>query len=308
MTAATEPALDTGLPEEPFRRGLVLAAVLVTVVAWASAFVAIRGIQETFDPGALALGRLAVGSAALSLAVLARRSWVRPTRAEWGRILVCGVAWFAVYNVALNAAEQRVDAGTAAMLVNVGPILIALLAGTVLGEGLPRWLLIGAGVAFSGALLIGAATASAEGSDAVGVLLCLLAALAWAVGVMAQKPVLRRLPALQVTMLACLAGTVVCLPFTAGLVADARDASTGSLVALAYLGLVPTALAFGTWAYALSRMPAGRLGVTTYLVPPLTVLMAWPLLGEAPPPLALAGGALALVGVSLTRRKDRPRT
>jgi drug/metabolite transporter (DMT)-like permease len=75
-----------------------------------------------------------------------------------------------------------------------------------------------------------------------------------------------------------------------------------------YLGLVPTALAFGTWAYALSRMPAGRLGVTTYLVPPLTVLMAWPLLGEAPPPLALAGGALALVGVSLTRRKDRPRT
>ena len=304
MTTAAEPALGAdGLPATPVRRGLVLAAVLVTVVAWASAFVAIRGIQETFDPGALALGRLAVGSAALALAVAARRSWVTPTRSEWGRIVVCGVAWFAVYNVALNAAEQRVDAGTAAMLVNVGPILIALLAGAVLGEGLPRWLLIGAGVAFSGALLIGAATASAEGSDGTGVLLCLLAALSWAIGVMAQKPVLRRLPALQVTLLACLVGTVTCLPFAGGLVADGRDASTGAVVALVYLGLVPTALAFGTWAYALSRMSAGRLGVTTYLVPPLTVLMAWPLLGETPPPLALVGGALALVGVSLTRRR-----
>jgi drug/metabolite transporter (DMT)-like permease len=281
----------------------VLGAVLLTVVAWASAFVAIRGISQTFHPGALALGRLAVGSAALSVAVLARRSWVAPTRQEWGRIVVCGVAWFAVYNVALNAAEQRVDAGTAAMLVNVGPILIALLAGAVLGEGLPRWLLIGAGVAFSGAVLIGAATAQAEGSDGLGVVLCLLAALSWAIGVMAQKPVLRRLPALQVTLLACAVGTVVCLPFAGGLVADGRDASGQAVIALVYLGLVPTALAFGTWAYALSRMTAGRLGVTTYLVPPLTVLMAWPLLGETPPALALAGGALALVGVGLTRRR-----
>ena len=304
MTTAAEPALgSSGLPEEPVRRGLVLAAVLVTVVAWASAFVAIRGIVETFDPGALALGRLAVASAALSLAVLVRRAWIPPTPTEWRGIIVCGVAWFAVYNVALNAAEQRVDAGTAAMLVNVGPILIALLAGAVLGEGMPRWLLIGAGVAFSGALLIGAATARAEGSDGLGVLLCLLAALSWAIGVMAQKPVLRRLPALQVTQLACVVGTLACLPFTGGLVEDARDASTGAVLALVYLGLVPTALAFGTWAYALSRMTAGRLGVTTYLVPPLTVLLAWPLLGETPPTLALVGGALALVGVSLTRRR-----
>lgn len=204
--------------------------------------------------------------------------------------------------MALNAAEQRVDAGTAAMLVNVGPILIALMAGSLLGEGLPRWLLIGAGVAFSGAVLIGAATASTTGSDGTGVLLCLLAALAWAIGVMAQKSVLRRLPALQVTQLACVVGTLTCLPFTGQLADGVRDASPGTVAALIYLGLVSTALAFATWAYALARMTAGRLGVTTYLVPPLTVLLAWPLLGEIPPPLALAGGALALLGVALTRR------
>ena len=46
---------------------------------------------------------------------------------------MCGVLWFGLYNVALNAAETRIDAGTAAMLVNVGPILIAIFAGLILG-------------------------------------------------------------------------------------------------------------------------------------------------------------------------------
>lgn len=217
----------------------VVVAVLVTVAAWASAFVAIRGVRDSFEPGALALGRLLVGSLALTAAVLARRTWVRPSRREWQLLAVCGVAWFALYNVALNAAEQRVDAGTAAMLINIGPIVIALLAGALLGEGFPRWLLLGAGVAFGGAVLIGAATTRTTSSDPVGVLLCVLAAFAWAIGVMAQKPALGRVPALQVTQLACTFGTLACLPFAGQLVHDAGHVSAGGLGGLVYLGLVP---------------------------------------------------------------------
>jgi drug/metabolite transporter (DMT)-like permease len=285
------------------RSARVALAVAITVTTWASAFVAIRGVRGSFDAGALALGRLLIGSLVLGALLLARRTWVRPTRHEWTLIGVCGVAWFAVYNVALNAAEQRVDAGTAAMLVNVGPIMIALLAGLVLKEGFPRWLLIGAAVAFAGALVIGAATAHSTGSDVVGAALCVAAALAWAIGVLAQKPALRRLPALQVTWMACTVGALVCLPFSVQLVRQLPDATGGDVAGLLYLGLVPTSLAFCTWAYALSRMPAGRLGVTTYLVPPITIAVAWPALGETPPLLAVAGGVLALVGVSLSRRR-----
>ena len=54
-------------------------------------------------------------------------------------------------------------------------------------------------------------------------------------------------------------------------------------------------------------MSASSLGVTTYLVPPLTVVMAWLTLGETPPTMAYAGGALALVGVAVARRKPRVR-
>ncbi len=303
MTSCAATTNTPGTDPAPSPTGAVIAAVLVTMAAWASAFVAIRAVRDSFDPGPLALGRLTVGAVALGAAVLLRRAWVRPTRREWLLVLMCGVAWFAVYNVAQNAAEQRLDAGTAAMLISVGPILIALLAGAVLGEGFPRWLLIGAGVAFTGAVLIAAATTHAATADLAGVLLCALAAATWAVGVMAQKPALRRLPALQVTFLACTVGALACLPFAGQLVHNVDGASGGRVAGVVYLGLVPTAVAFGTWAYALSRMDAGRLGVTAYLVSPLTILVAWPVLGEAPPALALVGGLLALGGVALTRRR-----
>lgn len=302
MTSFPARARSIALPGTAPRPGLVVAAVAVTVVAWASAFVAIRALGDDFTPGALALGRLAVGAIALGAALVVRRRWVAPSGREWALVAVCGLAWFGVYNVALNAAERSLDAGTTAMLVNVGPILIALLAGALLGEGFPRWLLIGAAVAFAGALLIGAATARGS-ADIVGVGLCLLAAAAWAVGVTAQKVALRRLPALQVTAMACTIGALACAPFAAQLATDAVRAPTPALAAVVYLGLVPTAVAFGTWAYALSVINAGRLGVATYLVPPLTVLGAWPLLGEVPPALALAGGLLALAGVAISRRR-----
>jgi drug/metabolite transporter (DMT)-like permease len=285
--------------------GRTVLAVVVTLLAWASAFVAIRGVGEDLSPGALALGRLLIGTAVLGLLTVGR-GWVRPTRREWALLAVCGVGWFGIYNLSLNAAEQHLDAGTTAMLVNIGPILIAVFAGLLLGEGFPRWLVAGIALAFAGVVLIGFATRSAE-TDLLGVLLCVVAAVTYAAGVVAQKPLLRRLPGLQVTFTACALGALCCLPWSWALVRDVSAAPVGSVAGMVYLGVVPTALAFSTWAYALGRMDAGKLGVTTYLVPPLVILLGWLLLDEVPPPLAIAGGAVCLAGVALSRRRPRAR-
>jgi len=284
--------------------GRTILAVVVTLLAWASAFVAIRGVGEHLSPGALALGRLLVGTVVLGL-LLVGRGWVRPRPGEWGLLVVCGVGWFGVYNLSLNAAEQHLDAGTTAMLVNIGPILIAVFAGLLLGEGFPRWLVAGIAVAFVGVLLIGVATRNAE-TDLLGVVLCVVAAITYAAGVVAQKPLLRRLPGLQVTFTACAMGALCCLPWAGSLVHDLKAAPAGSIAGMVYLGAVPTALAFSTWAYALRRMDAGKLGVTTYLVPPLVIVLGWLLLDEVPPALALVGGAVCLAGVALSRRRPRP--
>ena len=280
---------------------MALVAALVTVILWASAFVGIRAAGEDLSPGALSLGRLAVGSALLGVFVLLQRGRL-PGRRDWPGIVVCGVLWFGLYNLALNAAEQRVDAGTAAMLVNIGPILIALLAGWLLREGFPRALVAGCAVAFAGAVVIGLATSERGVGASWGAVLCVAAAAFYAGGVVAQKPLLSRASALHVTWLAATVGLVVCLPFAATLAGEVGDADASSIAWMVYLGVFPTAIGFLTWAYALSRTTAGRMGATTYLVPPIAIMVGWALLGESPEAFAFLGGALCLGGVVITRR------
>jgi drug/metabolite transporter (DMT)-like permease len=292
-------------PNAPSVDRLAIGAALVTVVLWASAFVGIRAAAIDFTPGSIALGRLLIGSVALGILV-AVRPWTRPTRRELALIVGSGLIWFAVYNLALNQAERNVDAGTAAMLVNTGPIFIAIMAGLFLGEGFPGRLLLGCVVAFVGTLIIGFATTSGGGGQvagdaSLGIALCIVAALAYAAGVTLQKPAVRRVPAYEVTWLACVTGAIACLPFATSLVREVEVAGPTNIAWLVYLGLFPTAIAFTTWAYALRRMPAGRLGSMTYLVPPFVIVMGWLLLGEAPTPLAIAGGILCIAGVAVAR-------
>jgi drug/metabolite transporter (DMT)-like permease len=297
MTDATIPDVRTAVRAD----GLALAAALVTVALWASAFVGIRDAGAEIGAGPLSLGRLLVGGAILGALVVRRREAL-PPRADVPRLLLVGLLWFAAYNVILNSAEHRVDAGTAAMLVNTGPIFIAALAGLLLREGFPRMLLAGCAIAFAGAVVIGMATSERSLDAGWGAAMCIAAAAAYAGGVVAQKPLLERTSGLQVTFLACMVGAVACLPYAPALVHDAGGASASALAWTVYLGVFPTAIGFSTWAYALRRTTAGRMGATLYLVPPVAVLLGWAVLGEAPPVLSLAGGALCLAGVVVARR------
>lgn len=291
-------------PPEPAPGGqrLAIAAVAVTMLLWASAFVGIRAAAPHFSHGALALGRLLIASAVLVAILLLRRGGL-PPRAAWPAIAGSGVLWFAVYQVALNWGEQEVDAGTAAMLIGLAPILVAAVSGTLLGEQLSRNLVAGLGVAVAGTVLIGLSVAGSADDSLPGVLLCVLAAVASAGGVILQKPALRKASAAQVTTFGCVVGAVACLPFSGQLLTELGDAAPSAILNMVYLGVLPTALAFSTWAYALARTPASVMGITTFLVPALAILMSWLLLGEVPGLLAVAGGVLCLVGVALSRRR-----
>ncbi len=288
------------------RAWLPLAAVACTLVFWASAFVAIRHLGDDYSPGALSLGRLLVGAICLG-AVALSRGFPRPSRTDLMIIVVIGVLWFGVYNVALNAGERRVDAGTAAMLIQLSPVLVAVLAAVFLGEKATPALGLGLLVAFSGVVLIATSTSDGGDRDPIGVILCLVSAAAYAVSLILQKPLVSRISAVEVTWIACTVGAVTCLPFAGGLVRDTASASPVDVMWLVYLGLFPTAIAFSTYAFALSSMTAGNLSVTTYLVPPITVLLSWVLLSEVPPSMAFVGGALCLIGVALARRRPRSR-
>ena len=268
---------------------------------WGSAFVAIRDAGRSLSPGSIALGRLLVSCVVLGAAAAIWREPL-PRRRDLFQIAAFGVLWLGVYSFTLNAAERRVDAGTAAMLINTGPILIAILAGLFLKEGFPRWLFAGCAVAFGGCVLIGLANSRGSARAGAGIALLAVAALAYAAAVVIQKPVLARASPLQVTWLGCAAATLVCLPFAPTLAGDLDDAGATAIAWTVYLGLAPTAIGFATWAFALRRMNAGRLASLAYLIPVVAILLGWAILGETPPWLAAVGGLLCLVGVYLARR------
>ena len=135
--------------------------------------------------------------------------------------MAIGVLWFGLYNVALNQGERSVDAGTAAMLIQVSPVLIALLAAIFLDERFTLHLGIGLALAFSGVALISLSTSTGSNSDLVGVLLCLVSAVAYSISLILQKPLVGRLAAVHVTWLACTIGAISCLPFAGDLVREA---------------------------------------------------------------------------------------
>jgi len=280
-----------------------LIAGLVTVTAWGSAFVGIRAAGQSLSPGSIALGRLLVSFALLGAVALVRRPPL-PHRRDLLAIAAYGVLWLAVYSVTLNAAERLVDAGTAALVINLGPILIAILAGIFLREGFPPGLFAGSAVAFIGCVIIGFATTRSQTHGGLGVLLLVVAALAYASAVVVQKPVLARVSSFQVTWLGVAAATIACLPFAPTLVTEVAKANPAAIAWTVYLGAIPTALGFATWTFALRRTSAGRTGSLNFLIPVVAILLGWALLGERPPWLALAGGALCLGGVYIARRRS----
>jgi drug/metabolite transporter (DMT)-like permease len=230
------------------------------------------------------------------------QKWLWPTVREWVLISIFGLTWFSIYIVALNTAEQTIDAGTASFVVNIGPLLIAIGAFMFLGEKLSRNLIPGALIALAGVGLIAWGTSSSDRVDLVGVLWALVATLTYAVGVLTQKPALKRLSSNQVTLLGAAIALIPLFWWAPEAVTTVQSAPIDAMVGAVWLGAIPTALGFGLWGYALKRMPAGRLGVSTYVVPPLVVVESAILLGEWPQPLAIVGGLIALAGVWWSRR------
>lgn len=281
----------------------VLAAALTTVLLWASAFLVIRDAGRHFDPGAMALLRMAVGSLALTAIVLVRGIRLPPRR-SMGLVVLWGVAWFGLYNLALNKAERTVDASVAAMVVNLAPLIVVVLAGLLLREGYPRGLVIGAPISFLGVVLIG--SQSWTGDLALGgLLLALAAAVLYAGSALLQKFLLGTLDSATLTWLGAVSGTVSLLPWTPLLIDDLQTAPPSTIAWVVYLGVFPTAIAFTTWAYVLRRSSAGRTAATTYAVPAIAIIGSWAILAEPPTALTLVGGALCLLGVWVTRRFKR---
>ena len=275
-------------------------AVGVSVVAWASAWVSIRVAITAYSPAQLALGRYLIASAILLPLILARRP--RFKKSDWPRIIGAGLFGFTLYNLSLNAGEQTITAGAAALIGSTIPVLSILSARIFLGERVDNRVWGGSAVALAGVALIGWGEESGLGFGA-GAFLVLGAAICAAIYNTLQKPLLAKYAALDVTSAAIFCGTILLVPLGGGLVQAVKTAPLAATLNLLLLAAFPGALGYVLWMWCLAQMPVARLMNYLYLVAPLSVLMGWLFLGELPSVLALIGGAITLAGVVYSGRK-----
>jgi drug/metabolite transporter (DMT)-like permease len=212
-----------------------------------------------------------------------------------------GFLGFTAYNIALNAGQQEVQAGTASFIVASAPIWMAIFAALFLGERLKIWGYAGILLSFSGVTLISLSRGNGLSFNQFA-LFIVAAAMLQASYSISQKPLLKRYPPIALVSYAVWAGTLFLLIFLPDLWREIQTASLEATGAVLYMGIFPGAIAYVAWSVALSRLPASVAGSFLYLVPAFAVLIAWFWLGEIPAAMALAGGVLVALGVYVVNR------
>jgi drug/metabolite transporter (DMT)-like permease len=285
------------IPERKAIDGVTTTAVLVTILAWASAFPAIRAGLQAFGPIELGALRFAIAAipAALFLVVM-RPTW--PSASDFLRLAAGGILFVAFYTALLNMGEMTVSAGAASFIINTNPIMTAGLAMLLLGERFSARAWVGTAVSFMGIGLIAFGEGEGMRLD-IGALLILGAALCNSVTTVVQKPLFTRHKPLTVSAWNMVIGALALSPWLPNAASEFNVASPAGIQAAVYLGLVPSLVAYGTWSMALSRLPASQASNFMYCVPPVATLLGFLWLGELPTPLGAVGSVLALIGVAV---------
>ena len=277
-----------------------IIALGIAILLWSSSFAAVRASLQDFTPGHIALFRFLIASVLLAVSALTTHIKL-PRLKDIPVIFVLGFLGVFAFHTAQNYGELTVTAGSAGMLISSVPIFTAILARLFLGGKLKLWGWLSIFISFLGVSLIALGEKEGVNFD-WGVILLLLAAVAAAIYFVLQKPYLEKYNALHLVTYMIWAGTLLLLIFTPGLIEEIRTAPLEATVSIVYLGIFPSAVAYFTWSYALSKAPASIVASFLYLQPVFAIVIAWIWLNEMPTPIAIIGGVVTILGVFLINK------
>jgi len=288
-----------------------LPRIALLALIWGSAFLWIKLADRGFSAVEVTLARLALGAAVLFIIVRVRREQVpRPGRL-WAQIAVAALFANAVPYLLFAVAEQTVDSSTAGIINATTPLWTVVLALAVRHQkSVTGWQAAGLAVGFAGAVLIFTPWHTAGGLFSAGALQCLAASVSYAVSYIYMDRFLARRGISPVVLSACqLAAAAVMLAIALGVSGvQAPHVTAQSVAAIAVLGIIGTGFAYVLNYQIITSEGATVASTVTYLLPVVAIVLGVVVLGETITVTVLAGIALVLGGVALTRRRTKPVT
>ena len=278
-----------------------MVAAFATILIWSFSYPVARVGLRHFEPFHLSGLRLVTAALALSVITLARRVGL-PERGDRLRVVIAGLVGMTFYLAILYVGLQVVEAASAAILIALTPIFVALLSGPMIGERLTAWGWSGLLLACAGAALV--ILGQGGGLDlGISSLLLLVAALAHALYNVLAKSLVARYTPLQVATWSMWVGAVTSLPLLLSAPGRVAGAPWDALLSFIFLGVCGSALGFVLWARAMVGAPAAVVSSALYATPPLSALIGWLLLDERPTIWVVVGGIVVLGAVTMVIRR-----
>lgn len=276
------------------------ALFLAVAGIWGSSFLFIAIGLDAFPPGLITLLRVALG--AMALAVLPRRH-DRIAAEDRTKLVVLSVLWVGIPFTLFPIAEQHINSAVTGLLNGGTPIFAALVATVLLGQPPRGAQLVGIVVGFAGVVLISLPSIGDGSSQALGVGLVIAATVCYGFAINLAAPMQQKYGSMNLMAKMLALATIWTLPYGLWELDDAHW-ELGPLVAVAFLGVVGTGLAFAIMASLVGRVGSTRASFITYLIPVIALGLGVAFRDDTVAPLAVVGIALVVGGALLASRKS----
>ncbi|EOZ4501629.1 DMT family transporter [Staphylococcus aureus] len=279
-------------------RDTTFLSYLFTIILWGSAFPMIKIALNDFSAESLSAFRLILATIILLPFVIIKKL-PTPELRDIPVIFILGFCGFVIYHTALNFGETLISAGISGILVSTTPIFSSALAYIFLKEHFSKWNWLSSLVAFIGISIISISKDDYTTINVLGVLIILLASFSESLYFTFQKKYIEKYGFIAFTLYTIMASSPFMLIFIPEIINDIHGATFTSIVSILYLAIFPTIIPYVLLAYIVKSVGVSDATMSLYLTPIVSLLLSYLLLDELPTTLAIIGGLITLLGVSL---------
>lgn len=280
-------------------RDTTFLSYLFTIILWGSAFPMIKIALNDFSAESLSAFRLILVTIILLPFVIIKKL-PTPELRDIPVIFILGFCGFVIYHTALNFGETLISAGISGILVSTTPIFSSALAYIFLKEHFSKWNWLSSLVAFIGISIISISKDDYTTINVLGVFIILLASFSESLYFTFQKKYIEKYGFIAFTLYTIMASSPFMLIFIPEIINDIHGATFTSIVSVLYLAIFPTIIPYVLLAYIVKSVGVSDATMSLYLTPIVSLLLSYLLLDELPTTLAIIGGIITLLGVSLS--------